>query len=53
MDIKDQVKFYDDLWSQRLPLNSLQLRRAVKVLDYFSEIKRKNREPRVLDLEMQ
>lgn len=50
MNIENQVKYYDDLWSERLPLNSLQLRRAVKVLDYFIDIKRKLKTPRVLDL---
>ncbi len=50
MDIKNQIEYYDNLWSQRLPLNSLQLRRAVKVLSYFINIKRILKNPRVLDL---
>lgn len=50
MKIENQVKYYDDLWSQRLQMNSLQLRRSIKVLDYFVDIKRKLKNPRVLEL---
>lgn len=50
MQLTEQANFYNELWADRLQMNSLQLRRALKVLEYFSEIKRKNREPRVLDL---
>lgn len=50
MDIGNQVKYYDDLWSKRLQLNSLQLRRAIKILDCFVEVKRKIPSPRVLEL---
>lgn len=50
MKIENQVKYYDKLWSQRLQLNSLQLRRAVKVLEYFIDIKRHLKKPRVIEL---
>jgi 2-polyprenyl-3-methyl-5-hydroxy-6-metoxy-1,4-benzoquinol methylase len=50
MEIDHQIKYYDDLWSKRLQMNSLQLRRAVKVLDYFVDVKRVINSPRVLEL---
>lgn len=50
MKIQDQVSYYNTLWAERLQLNSLQLRRAVKVLEYFVDIKRVLNSPRVLDL---
>jgi 2-polyprenyl-3-methyl-5-hydroxy-6-metoxy-1,4-benzoquinol methylase len=50
MEIENQVKYYDNLWNKRLQLNSLQLRRAVKVLDYFVDIKRALKKPKVLEL---
>jgi 2-polyprenyl-3-methyl-5-hydroxy-6-metoxy-1,4-benzoquinol methylase len=50
MEINEQINYYDNLWSKHKPLNSLQLRRAVKVLDYFIEIKRVLKTPRILDL---
>ena len=50
MELSNQGKYYDKLWSEQLVLNSLQLRRAIKVLEYFTRAKRKNHAPRVLDL---
>jgi 2-polyprenyl-3-methyl-5-hydroxy-6-metoxy-1,4-benzoquinol methylase len=50
MNIEDQVKFYDQYWSDRKPLNSLKLRRAVKILEYMSTVKRKINNPRIIDL---
>lgn len=50
MKIQDQVSYYNKLWAERLQLNSLQLRRAIKVLEYFVDIKRAHNSPRVLDL---
>jgi 2-polyprenyl-3-methyl-5-hydroxy-6-metoxy-1,4-benzoquinol methylase len=50
MEIKDQIAYYDQLWSERKFLNSLKLRRAIKILEYFVEVKRKIKEPLTLDL---
>lgn len=47
--INEQELFYDQLWEYK-SLNSLDLRRYVKILDYFSDIKRKIKQPRILDL---
>lgn len=49
MDIKEQIEFYDDYWTHK-KLNSLKLRRFVKILEYFTVIKRKNKSPKILDL---
>ena len=38
MKIRDQVKFYDELWSKRLKMNYLQLRRSIKIFQYVSDI---------------
>jgi SAM-dependent methyltransferase len=50
MEIQDQIKYYDELWSNKKFLNSLKLRRAVKILEYFTEVKRKCKVPYTLDL---
>ncbi len=50
MDLHEQVIYYDKLWSERKQLNSLKLRRALKILDYFVDIKKNIKTPRVLDL---
>ena len=49
-EIKNQMQFYDELWSNRFRLNSLQLRRAVAILSYLSKIMLKKKELKVLDL---
>lgn len=50
MNISDQIKYYDDLWLKRERLNSLKLMRAVKILDYFTFVKRLMKSPKVIDL---
>ena len=50
MDIKEQITFYDKYWAKRQRLNSLKLMRAIKMLDYFSYVKRKLKNPKTLDL---
>lgn len=49
MDIKDQVDFYDKYWTFKKQ-NSLNLRRVVKILDYFVIVKRSCNLPKILDL---
>lgn len=49
MDIKDQVNFYDEYWTFKKQ-NSLNLRRVVKILDYFVIVKKRNNNPKILDL---
>lgn len=50
MKINKQSEYYDDLWSIRKPLNSLILRRSIKILDYFAVARKKIFRPKVLDL---
>ena len=50
MDIKNQIEFYDNYWSERKVLNNLKLRRAVKILDYFIHVKREIKVPRIIEL---
>jgi len=50
MNIEDQKSFYDKYWSTTKFINSLQLRRCVKILDYFTVVKRQIRKPLILDL---
>ena len=50
MNIENQVQFYDDYWSKNKPLNSLKLRRATKILEYFTHVKRKINKPEIIDL---
>ena len=50
MKLNEQVDYYDDLWSKRKRMNSLQLMRAIKILDYFVVAKKKLKNPRTLDL---
>ena len=50
MKIRDQVKFYDELWSKRLKMNYLQLRRSIKIFQYVSDIMYYNKKIKVLDL---
>lgn len=50
MEINEQIKYYDKLWSKRKRLNTLKLMRAVKMLEYFTHVKRKLKNPKTLDL---
>lgn len=50
MEIPSQVKYYDNLWSKRLKMNYLQLRRSLKILQYISGIMSHNKKIKVLDL---
>lgn len=50
MNIEEQKYFYDKLWSHDDKLNSLKLRRSIKILDYFVKVKKEFHVPRVLDL---
>ncbi|MAZ72126.1 MAG: hypothetical protein CMC70_03170 [Flavobacteriaceae bacterium] len=50
MEIKDQIKFYDDRWAKKSFLNSLKLRRATKIMEYFTVVKRKLKLPLTIDL---
>jgi len=50
LKLNKQIEYYDDLWSIRRPLNSLILRRSIKILDYFAVAKKKIFRPKVLDL---
>ena len=50
MNIKKQIEFYDEYWSGRKVLNNLKLIRAVKILDYFVEVKREVKEPNIIEL---
>jgi len=50
MDIENQKSFYDEYWKTNKYINSLQLRRCVKILEYFTVVKRKIRKPDILDL---
>ncbi|WP_417558701.1 class I SAM-dependent methyltransferase [Mesoflavibacter zeaxanthinifaciens] len=50
MKLDKQSEFYDDLWSKRKQMNSLKLRRAIKILDYFVVPKKVFQNPRILDL---
>ncbi len=47
---KEQIKYYDDLWSKRLRMNYLQLRRSIKICQYISRIMHGNKRIKVLDL---
>lgn len=50
MKINKQAAYYDDLWSKRKRMNSLQLMRAIKILDYFLVAKKELKNPRTIDL---
>ena len=50
MNIENQKSFYDEYWKTNKFINSLQLRRCVKILEYFTVVKRKIRKPDILDL---
>src|SRR5690606_10800480 len=50
MNIQKQQVFYDQLWSHNEKLNSLNLRRAVKILSYFVDLKKQFKNPKVIDL---
>lgn len=50
MKIENQKSFYDEYWNSNKFLNSLKLRRCVKILEYFIVVKRKYKQPKVLDL---
>ncbi|MDX1462869.1 MAG: class I SAM-dependent methyltransferase [Marinirhabdus sp.] len=50
MEIDDQIKFYDERWGKKSYLNSLKLRRASKIMEYFTVVKRKLKLPRTIDL---
>lgn len=47
---KAQIKYYDDLWTKRLRMNYLQLRRSIKIFQYVSRIMHGNKRIKVLDL---
>lgn len=50
MKLKKQGAYYDNLWSNRKQMNSLQLMRAIKVMEYFIVPKKELKNPRTLDL---
>lgn len=50
MEIESQKSFYDEYWDENKLLNSLQLRRCVKILEYFTVVKRKRGQPLIIDL---
>ncbi len=50
MLLHEQIKYYDDLWSKRLKMNYLQLRRSNKIFEYISLIMLRNKNLKVLDL---
>lgn len=50
MDIEYQKSFYDEYWKTNKFINSLQLRRCVKILEFFTVVKRKIQKPSILDL---
>ncbi len=50
MEINDQIKFYDNRWTKKSFLNSLKLRRATKIMEYFTVVKRKLKLPLTIDL---
>lgn len=50
MKIENQKSFYDEYWRPNKYLNSLKLRRCVKILEFFTVVKRKIKEPNILDL---
>ncbi|GAA3571772.1 class I SAM-dependent methyltransferase [Snuella lapsa] len=47
---REQIAYYDALWSKRLRMNYLQMRRSIKILQYLSRIMHGNKQVRVLDL---
>lgn len=50
MEINDQIEFYDKRWEENTYLNSLKLRRAIKILQFFEVVKRKVKNPWAMDL---
>ncbi|WP_417872731.1 class I SAM-dependent methyltransferase [Xanthomarina gelatinilytica] len=50
MKIDQQAAYYDTLWAKRKRLNSLKLMRSVQILNYFTIVKRKIKNPKILDL---
>ncbi|HEY9169190.1 MAG TPA: class I SAM-dependent methyltransferase [Lutibacter sp.] len=50
MNIEEQKDFYDRFWLQNNKLNSLKLRRSIKILTYFVKVKKEFKDPTVLDL---
>lgn len=50
MRIDEQEEFYNNQWTHNTKLNSLNLRRAVKILSYFTFVKRKISNPVILDM---
>jgi len=50
MNIDEQKVYYNELWRKQDKLNSLKLRRAIKILDYFVRVKKEIQVPRSLDL---
>ncbi len=49
MNIDKQQEFYNSYWAEMQLMNSLKLRRATKILEYFKEPKKKFKNPRILD----
>lgn len=50
MNLENQKSFYDEYWKSTKFINSLQLRRCVKILEYFTDVKRAINQPKILDL---
>ena len=50
MNLENQKSFYDEYWKSTKFINSLQLRRCVKILEYFTHVKRAINQPKILDL---
>ena len=48
--MKEHIVYYDVLWSKRLKMNYLQLRRSIKIFQYVSKIMYSNKKIKVLDL---
>lgn len=49
MNIEEQIEFYDNYWTHK-KLNNLSLRRFIKILDYFTIVKKQFKTPHILDL---
>jgi len=50
LEINQQINYYDKLWAERKRLNTLKLMRSVKILSYLITVKRKFKNPKILDL---
>lgn len=50
VSILEQKEFYNKYWANQDYLNSLKLRRAISILNYFKYVKKKYKQPKTLDL---